>query len=161
MSKISDLAKSFQQNSQQEAKNIEQQAKSDIQELRRAIYEELKQSEQKITADIRAQQIRMSRAVFKPYLWSLAGICTIGLTIITVLSMAIWKKNGQLSEIRERTETAKQALALLEDKTSGLILSTCKTQTGEAAPCVATLRNSGEYGTDKTIAYRLIPQNSR
>ena len=36
----------------------------------------------------------MSHAVFKPYLWSLAGIFTIGLTVITVLGIAIWSKNA-------------------------------------------------------------------
>ncbi|WP_218969885.1 MbeB family mobilization protein, partial [Neisseria gonorrhoeae] len=67
MSKISDLAKTFEQTSRTEAASIEQQTKADLETLRKNINEALKQSEQKITADINARQLRMSKAVFKPY----------------------------------------------------------------------------------------------
>nr|WP_258954886.1 MbeB family mobilization protein [Cobetia marina] len=89
MSKISDLAKTFEQTSRTEAASIEQQTKADLETLRKNINEALKQSEQKITADINARQLRMSKAVFKPYLWSLLGISAAGLIVIAGLFIAI------------------------------------------------------------------------
>ncbi|WP_249935453.1 MbeB family mobilization protein, partial [Neisseria gonorrhoeae] len=47
MSKISDLAKTFEQTSRTEAASIEQQTKADLETLRKNINEALKQSEQK------------------------------------------------------------------------------------------------------------------
>ncbi|WP_213085265.1 MbeB family mobilization protein, partial [Neisseria gonorrhoeae] len=55
MSKISDLAKTFEKTSRTEAASIEQQTKEDLETLRKNINEALKQSEQKITADINAR----------------------------------------------------------------------------------------------------------
>lgn len=98
MSKISDLAKTFQQTSQREAENIEQQIQSDLNALTKSIREALQQSEQTINADIRAHQIAMSRAVFKPYLWSLIGLFTAAVVIVVGASIAIWSKRQELLE---------------------------------------------------------------
>ncbi len=65
--------------------SIEQHTKADLETLRKNINEAMKQSEQKITADINARQLRMSKAAFKPYLWSMLGISATWMIVITGL----------------------------------------------------------------------------
>ncbi|WP_304711367.1 MbeB family mobilization protein, partial [Neisseria viridiae] len=114
MSKISDLAKTFEQTSRTEAASIEQQTKTDLEKLRKNINEALKQSEQKITADINAQQLRMSKAVFKPYQWSLVGILAAGLIVILGLFIAIWSVKNELGDLKQQRAEAERTLDLLE-----------------------------------------------
>ncbi|WP_242060268.1 MbeB family mobilization protein, partial [Listeria monocytogenes] len=120
MSKISDLAKTFEQTSRTEAASIEQQTKADLETLRKNINEALKQSEQKITADINARQLRMSKAVFKPYLWSLLGISAAGLIVIAGLFIAIWIVNKQKAAYEQLRALAGPALCLPATKTHRL-----------------------------------------
>ncbi|TSF93926.1 cryptic plasmid protein B, partial [Salmonella enterica subsp. enterica serovar Muenchen] len=120
MSKISDLAKTFEQTSRTEAASIEQQTKADLETLRKNINEALKQSEQKITADINARQLRMSKAVFKPYLWSLLGIKEEGLIVIEGMLIAIWRVKNEMDELKQQRAEEERILDLLETKTKGL-----------------------------------------
>ncbi|HFC3013811.1 TPA: MbeB family mobilization protein [Neisseria gonorrhoeae] len=165
MSKISDLAKTFEQTSRTEAASIEQQTKADLETLRKNINEALKQSEQKITADINARQLRMSKAVFKPYLWSLLGISAAGLIVIAGLFIAIWSVKNELDDLKQQRAEAERTLDLLETKTKGLTLENCPVENSKATRvCVATDPNSPPYyaNKDKTRAWRYIPQkNSR
>ncbi|WP_283957047.1 MbeB family mobilization protein, partial [Neisseria gonorrhoeae] len=114
------LAKTFEQTSRTEAASIEQQTKADLETLRKNINEALKQSEQKITADINARQLRMSKAVFKPYLWSLLGISAVGLIVIAGLFIAIWSVKNELDDLKQQRAEAERTLDLLETKTKGL-----------------------------------------
>lgn len=139
MSKISDLAKTFEQTSRTEAASIEQQTKADLETLRKNINEALKQSEQKITADINARQLRMSKAVFKPYLWSLLGISAAGLIVIAGLFIAIWSVKNELDDLKQQRAEAERTLDLLETKTKGLTLENCSVENSKATRvCVAT-----------------------
>ncbi|HFA5971123.1 TPA: cryptic plasmid protein B [Neisseria gonorrhoeae] len=139
MSKISDLAKTFEQTSRTEAASIEQQTKVDLETLRKNINEALKQSEQKITADINARQLRMSKAVFKPYLWSLLGISAAGLIVIAGLFIAIWSVKNELDDLKQQRAEAERTLDLLETKTKGLTLENCPVENSKATRvCVAT-----------------------
>lgn len=139
MSKISDLAKTFEQTSRTEAASIEQQTKADLETLRKNINEALKQSEQKITADINARQLRMSKAVFKPYLWSLLGISAAGLIVISGLFIAIWSVKNELDDLKQQRAEAERTLDLLETKTKGLTLENCPVENSKATRvCVAT-----------------------
>jgi hypothetical protein len=140
MSKISDLAKTFEQTSRTEAASIEQQTKADLETLRKNINEALKQSEQKITADINARQLRMSKAVFKPYLWSLLGIFpAAGLIVIAGLFIAIWSVKNELDDLKQQRAEAERTLDLLETKTKGLTLENCPVENSKATRvCVAT-----------------------
>lgn len=139
MSKISDLAKTFEQTSRTEAASIEQQTKADLETLRKNINEALKQSEQKITADINARQLRMSKAVFKPYLWSLLGISAAGLIVIAGLFIAIWSVKNELDDLKQQRAEAERTLDLLETKTKGLTLENCPVENSKATRvCVAT-----------------------
>ncbi len=139
MSKISDLAKTFEQTSRTEAASIEQQTKADLETLRKNINEALKQSEQKITADINARQLRMSKAVFKPYLWSLLGISAAGLIVIARLFIAIWIVKNELDDLKQQRAEAERTLDLLETKTKGLTLENCPVENSKATRvCVAT-----------------------
>lgn len=163
MSKISDLAKTFEQTSRAEAANIEQQTKTDLDELRRNINEALKQSGQKITADINAQQLRMSKAVFKPYLWSLIGISAAGLIVIAGLFIAIWSVRNELDDLKQQREEAQKSLDILNTKTKGVLLENCPVENSKATRiCVATDPKSPTYyagsGKDKTREWRYIPQ---
>ncbi|HGN6313516.1 TPA: MbeB family mobilization protein [Neisseria gonorrhoeae] len=139
MSKISDLAKTFEQTSRTEAASIEQQTKADLETLRKNINEALKQSEQKITADINARQLRMSKTVFKPYLWSLLGISAAGLIVIAGLFIAIWSVKNELDDLKQQRAEAERTLDLLETKTKGLTLENCPVENSKATRvCVAT-----------------------
>ncbi len=139
MSKISDLAKTFEQTSRTEAASIERQTKADLETLRKNINEALKQSEQKITADINARQLRMSKAVFKPYLWSLLGISAAGLIVIAGLFIAIWSVKNELDDLKQQRAEAERTLDLLETKTKGLTLENCPVENSKATRvCVAT-----------------------
>ncbi|WP_197313170.1 MbeB family mobilization protein [Listeria monocytogenes] len=139
MSKISDLAKTFEQTSRTEAASIEQQTKADLETLRKNINEALKQSEQKITADINARQLRMSKAVFKPYLWSLLGISAAGLIVIAGLFIAMWSVKNELDDLKQQKAEAERTLDLLETKTKGLTLENCPVENSKATRvCVAT-----------------------
>ncbi|HGP7456879.1 MbeB family mobilization protein [Neisseria gonorrhoeae] len=139
MSKISDLAKTFEQTSRTEAASIEQQTKADLETLRKNINEALKQSEQKITADINARQLRMSKAVFKPYLWSLLGISAAGLIVIAGLFIAIWSVKNELDDLKQQRAEAERTLDRLETKTKGLTLENCPVENSKATRvCVAT-----------------------
>ncbi|HFC3197394.1 TPA: MbeB family mobilization protein [Neisseria gonorrhoeae] len=139
MSKISDLAKTFEQTSRTEAASIEQQTKADLETLRKNINEALKQSEQKITADINARQLRMSKAIFKPYLWSLLGISAAGLIVIAGLFIAIWSVKNELDDLKQQRAEAERTLDLLETKTKGLTLENCPVENSKATRvCVAT-----------------------
>ncbi|ENV9465687.1 cryptic plasmid protein B [Neisseria gonorrhoeae] len=139
MSKISDLAKTFEQTSRTEAASIEQQTKADLETLRKNINEALKQSEQKITADINARQLRMSKAVFKPYLWSLLGISAAGLIVIAGLFIVIWSVKNELDDLKQQRAEAERTLDLLETKTKGLTLENCPVENSKATRvCVAT-----------------------
>ncbi|MFS4601790.1 MbeB family mobilization protein, partial [Neisseria gonorrhoeae] len=122
-----------------EAASIEQQTKADLETLRKNINEALKQSEQKITADINARQLRMSKAVFKPYLWSLLGISAAGLIVIAGLFIAIWSVKNELDDLKQQRAEAERTLDLLETKTKGLTLENCPVENSKATRvCVAT-----------------------
>ncbi len=139
MSKISDLAKTFEQTSLTEAASKEQQTKADIETLRKNINVAWKQREQKIAANISAQQIRMSKAVFKPYLWSLLGISAAGLIVIAGLFIAIWSVKNELDDLKQQRAEAERTLDLLETKTKGLTLENCPVENSKATRvCVAT-----------------------
>ncbi len=139
MSKISDLAKTFEQTSRTEAASIEQQTKADLETLRKNINEALKQSEQKITADINARQLRMSKAVFKPYVGSSLGISAAGLIVIAGLFIAIWSVKNELDDLKHQRAEAERTLDLLETKTKGLTLENCPVENSKATRvCVAT-----------------------
>ena len=165
MSKISDLAKTFEQTSRTEAASIEQQTKADLDTLRQNINEALKQSEQKITADIHAQQLRMSKAVLKPYLWSLLGISATGLIVAAILLIVILSLNSELDDLKQQRAEAERTLDLLNTKTKGLTLENCPVENSKATRvCVATDPSSPPYyaNNDKTRAWRYIAQkNSR
>lgn len=156
MSKISDLAKTFQQNSQQELKDIERQAKLDIHELRKSINAELKQSEQKIIADIRAQQTKMSQAVFRPYLWSLVGL---SLTAALLLGVNFYLAN-KITDQRAEYQEAKEATEKLDQQSQKIQLSTCTTKDKQEVPCVAIQPNSPQWGNNGE--YRaILPRPSK
>lgn len=158
MSKISDLAKTFQQNSQQELKDIEQQAKSDIHELRKSINAELKQSEQKIIADIRAQQMKMSKAIFSPYLWSLGGLLLIAALLLGV-NFYLAK---QIANQRVEYQEAKAATEKLDQYSKKIQLSTCTTKDKQGVLCVAIQPNSPIGATTgNTEPYCHAPANKR
>lgn len=156
MSKISDLAKTFQQNSKQELKDIELQAKLDIHELRKSINAELKQSEQKITADIRAHQTKMSKAVFRPYLWSLGGLL---LTAAVLLGMNFYLAS-KIADQKVEYQAAKAATEKLDQYSKKIQLSTCTTKNKQDVPCVAIQPNSPQWG--KNGEYRaILPRPSK
>lgn len=163
MSKISDLAKTFEQTSRTEAANIEQQTKTDLDELRRNINAALKQSEQRITADINAQQLRMSKAVFKPYVWSLIAISAAGLLIVMLLLVAIARLRSDIDDLKQQRAEEQKSLDILNTKTKGVLLENCPVENSKATRiCVAIDPKSPPYyadgGKDKTKEWRYIPQ---
>ncbi|PPZ57679.1 MbeB family mobilization protein, partial [Neisseria gonorrhoeae] len=119
-SKINELAKAFEEKSRTEAASIEKQTKANLETLRKNSNEALKQREQKITADINARQLRLSKAVFKPYLRSLLGISAAGLIVIAGRFIAIWSLKNELDDLKQQRAEAELNLDLLETKPKGL-----------------------------------------
>ena len=156
MSKISDLAKTFEQTSRTEAASIEQQTKADLDTLRQNINEVLKQSEQKITADIRAHQTRMSNAIFRPYLWSLGGLL---LTAALLLGVNFYLAK-KIADQRAEYQAAKAATEELDQQSKKIQLSTCTTRDKQDVVCVAIQPNSPQWG--KNGEYRaILPRTSK
>ena len=157
MSKILDLAKTFKQTSQQEAESIEQQAKNDLAALGKAISAELKQSGQIIAADIRAQQLRMSKAVFSPYLWSLGGLLAVALVLVGANAYLAKKTGQQWAEYQE----AKDNTDKMDKLSKRIQLSFCEQKDGEKIPCVAVQEESlGKWGNNGE--YRaILPRTSK
>ncbi|EPI4263124.1 MbeB family mobilization protein [Neisseria gonorrhoeae] len=88
---------------------------------------------------LNARQLRMSKAVFKPYLWSLLGISAAGLIVIAGLFIAIWSVKNELDDLKQQRAEAERTLDLLETKTKGLTLENCPVENSKATRvCVAT-----------------------
>ncbi|WP_347083984.1 hypothetical protein, partial [Escherichia coli] len=74
----------------------------------------------------------MSKAVFKPYLWSLLGISAAGLIVIAGLFIAIWSVKNELDDLKQQRAEAERTLDLLETKTKGLTLENCPVENSKA-----------------------------
>lgn len=157
MKKISDLAKQFQQTTNQELKDIEQRAKQDLQQHQQAIQAALKESEQKIIADIQEQNLKVSQMVFKPYLWILGSLSVVAVVLILVNSHMVGKNYRAWAEYREIKENSEKLGKLAQQ----IQISTCTEQkTGKKHHCVAILTNSSSWG--KNGEYRaILPRQSK
>lgn len=157
MKKISDLAKQFQQTTAQETKDIEQKTKQDIQMLQKSIQAALKESEQKIIADIQEQNLKVSQMVFKPYLWILGGLSVVAVVLILVNSHMVGKNYRAWAEYREIKENSEKLGKLAQQ----IQISTCTEQkSGKTYHCVAVFPNSPQWG--KNGEYRaILPRQSK
>ncbi len=74
----------------------------------------------------------MSKAVFKPYLWSLLGISSAGLIVIARLFIAVWSVKNELDDLKQQRAEAERTLDQLETKTKGLTLENCPVENSKA-----------------------------
>lgn len=157
MKKISDLAKQFQQTTNQELKDIEQRAKQDLQQHQQAIQAALKESEQKIIADIQEQTLKVSQMVFKPYLWILGSLSVVAVILLLVdgymagKNIQAWQKYQEIKKNSEKLGELAQQIQI----------STCTEQkSGKTYHCVAVFPNSPQWG--KNGEYRaILPRQSK
>ena len=151
MSKIFDLAKTFEQTSKQEAESIEQSVRNVLAQHERNIVAELAQNEKNIKSAIHAANKRVSMAILKPYWWILGALAVVGAIMLILLLVMGMKISDRYTEIQAQ----KQTLAMMQNTTNGLQLSKCKTQDGQDLVCVA-IDSTVQQSWGKKGEYRAI-----
>ena len=98
----------------------------------------------------------MSKAVFRPYLWSLGGLL---LTAAVLLGMNFYLAS-KIADQKVEYQAAKAATEKLDQYSKKIQLSTCTTKNKQDVPCVAIQPNSPQWG--KNGEYRaILPRPSK
>ena len=140
MSKILDMAKTFEQTSKQQASDIENKLKPEFERHETAIKEALNSSEKSINDAIQEQQKRIGWLLLKSWGVMLLSV----LLLLAATSGTLWYQ-GRL--IAERQAT----LERLDKQGGKLILSKCEDENGKIRLCIRMNMDEGKFGDDYMI----------
>ena len=142
MSKILDLAKSFEQTSSEQAKDTEQVVATEFKKHEQRLIDLLSENEKAISNAIQEQNKRLLPTMLKT--WSIVAIA-----IVTAL-LLMWgiltyqsKKIAQNAEIMAQQEIAIQNLA---DKGGNVKLQDCIDDKNRKRLCVLVNKDAGSWG---------------
>ena len=136
MSKILDMAKTFEQTSKQQAAAIESSLTPEFERHERAIKEALNSSRQSINDAIQDQQKRIGWLLLKSW-----GVMLISaLLLLAATSGTLWYQGNLIAERQATLET-------LAKKGGKLILSNkCEDENGKNRFCIKMDMDAGKYG---------------
>lgn len=144
MSKILDLAHSFEAKSKQQAAVTESSLKREFERHEHSVRQALNSSADKIKSDIDAQNAIMSRLVLRSWIW-------IGATLIIVfgaIQAVLWWQGNEILTNQREIESQRANLRDLESRGAKIQLNNC----GEKRQlCARVQKNLGEFGTDGQI----------
>lgn len=141
MSKILDMAKTFEQTSRQQAADIENSLTPEFERHERAIKEALSSSERSINDAIQDQQKRIGWLLLKSWGWMLLA----ALLLLAATSGTLWYQGNLIAE-RQAT------LEALNKKGGKLILSDkCEDKNGKHRFCIRMDMDEGTFGGDYMI----------
>ena len=121
MSKIFDLAQSFEEKSKQQVNDIETRLASVFETHETFISDALKSNETKISDAISAQNRRLRALLLKTWLW-------MGLSLIAILTASygvIWLQGEMITQNWQTISEQKDTLQQLEAKGGKIQMSTC------------------------------------
>ncbi len=118
MSKILDLAKDFEAKSKQQASATEIRLKREFERHEQSVLEALNSSANKIKSDIIAQNVIMNRLVLRSWVWIVATLTIVLVSIQGVL----WYKGNQIAENLAAINAQEQTLKLLQNQMFGIAL---------------------------------------
>ena len=140
MSKILDMAKTFEQTSKQQADDIESSLKPEFEKHEKAIKKALDSSRQSISDAIQDQQKRIGWLLLKS--WGVMLISALLLLVAT--SGTLWYQGNLIAERQATLET-------LGKKGGKLIFNTCKDENGKIRFCIRMNMDEGKFGDDYMI----------
>lgn len=141
MSKILDMAKTFEQTSKQQADDIESSLKPEFEKHEKVIKKALDSSRQSISDAIQDQQKRIGWLLLKSW-----GVMLISALLLLVATSGTLWYQGNL--IAERQATLEE----LAKKGGKLILSDrCKDENGKHRFCIRMNVDEGKFGDDYMI----------
>ncbi|MGL5728917.1 MAG: MbeB family mobilization protein [Plesiomonas sp.] len=150
MSKIFDLAQSFEEKSKQQVSDIETRLASVFETHETFISDALKSNETKISAAISAQNRRLRALLLKTWLW-------IGLSLIAVLIAAygvIWLQGEMIAKNWQTISQQKETLQQLEAKGGKIQMSTCGKK---QRLCVKIDLEESAFGDEQESQKRVYP----
>lgn len=118
MSKILDLAKDFEAKSKQQASATEIRLKREFERHEQSVLEALNSSANKIKSDIIAQNVIMNRLVLRSWVWIVATLTIVLVSIQGVL----WYQGNQIAENLAAINAQEQTLKLLQNQMFGIAL---------------------------------------
>ncbi len=140
MSKILDMAKTFEQTSKQQADDIESSLKPEFERHEEAIKEALDSSRQSINDAIQDQQKRIGWLLLKSW-----GVMLIsGLLLLAATSGTLWYQGNLIAERQATLET-------LGKKGGKLIFNKCEDKNGKIRLCIRMNMDEGKFGDDYMI----------
>ena len=143
MSKILELAKTFEENSKQQASDIETSVNSEFEKHEQAILGALRSSNQSLIAAIDGQSRRWGWLVLKGWLCTLIGV----VLMLGISWGVLWYQGALIAENWAEISHQKATLDRLASKGGKLELSTC----GEKKRlCVKVDLKELAYGNEET-----------
>ena len=143
MSKILDLAKTFEENSKQQASDIETSVNNAFKRHEKVILGVLQSSDQRLGAAIDAQSRKWAWLVLKGWLYTLIG----GVLMLGISWGVLWYQGALIAENWAEISHQKATLDRLASKGGKLELSTC----GEKKRlCVKVDLKELAYGNEET-----------
>ena len=140
MSKILDMAKTFEQTSKQQADDIESSLKPEFERHERAIKEALDSSRQSINDAIQDQQKRIGWLLLKSW-----GVMLFSaLLLLAATSGTLWYQGNLIAERQATLET-------LGKKGGKLIFNKCEDENGKIRLCIRMNMDEGKFGDDYMI----------
>lgn len=139
MSKISDLAQSFEAKSKQQAAVTESSLKREFERHEHSVRQALNSSADKIKSDISAQNAIMSRLVLRSWIW-------IGATLIIVfgaIQAVLWWQGEKILSNMQQIEAQEKTLQALGDRGGKIQFQTCGKQN---QLCAKVRPELGEFG---------------
>ncbi|WP_352054497.1 MbeB family mobilization protein [Escherichia coli] len=150
MSKIFDLAQSFEEKSKQQVSDIETRLASVFERHETSISDALKSNETKISGAINAQNRRIRALLLKTWLW-------VGLSLIAVLTASygvIWLQGEIIAKNWQTISQQKETIQHLEAKGGKIQMSTCG---DKKRLCVKIDLDAGSFGDEQESKRRVYP----
>ena len=147
MSKILDLAKSFEQTSSKQAKDTEQVVATEFKKHEQRLIDLLSENEQAMKSAIQEQNKRLRLITLKT--WSIVAII-----IVTALALAWGILAYQSHKIRKNAEIiAQQNLAIqdLANKGGNIKLQNCIDSKNRKRLCVLVNKEAGMFGSSGSL----------
>ena len=132
MSKILDLAQSFQAQSQKELENTSEIVQTAIKQHEKNLIEQLQHANRNLAENIQIEQAKLIKSTVRMY--RLPTIIALTILALTAVGTGVltWQAKNAYQEMNEWIHSAEIA----KEQSEGIKLSTCQTNKG-IKPCVA------------------------
>ena len=132
MSKILDLAQTFQQTSKKELENTSELVQNAIKQHEQNLIEQLQNAGNNLAANIQIEQAKLIKSTVKMYRLPTIIALTVLVLIAITTGILTWQAKNAYQEMIDWTHSAEIA----KEQSGGVKLSTCQTDKG-IKPCVA------------------------